>query len=382
MPASRESCELLRSLVRPPAGAARDLNRLAEQIVDWDSALALAQEHRVLPLLGRRLPDMDNAVPAPVAEKIRIEMQHNFARCMANAVELLSLLREFKNQLIPVMPFKGLVLASSAYGDLSARPAGDIDLMIYFRDLEPATAVMRRRGFELVTEIKADGLPTKPDYFEYQFERPSDGLVVELRWMLELTQPRFRRKLGMDWVWPERQNSLFAGAEIPEIKPEILLPVLCMHGSKHFWSRLIWIFDVAQLIVSRPGLDWQETTRQARKHGLRRSLALGVLLASSVAGIPVPLKILKEFEADSDAMALARHIDLNLFAAPGSVPSTRVPYNFRLLDFTDRARLLFSPEFLRPHERDLDAFPLPKVFHPLYYVLRPIRLLLDRAPRP
>ena len=109
-------------------------------------------------------------------------------------------------------------------------------------------------------------------------------MVLELRWRLELTQPRFKRNLGMDWVWPRRRTAMLAGAEVPDMSPEITLLMLCMHGSKHVWSRLIWICDVAQLLVSSPDLDWKEVTREANQSGLWRSLALGVLLAHRFAG--------------------------------------------------------------------------------------------------
>jgi hypothetical protein len=206
-------------------------------------------------------------------------------------------------------------------------------------------------------------------------------MVVELRWRLELTQPRFRRNLGMDWVWPGRRTATLAGAQVPDMNPEVTLLVLCMHGSKHVWSRLIWVCDVAQLLAARPGLDWKETFAQAKRHGLSRALALGVLLSHRITGVPVPPAVLKNLGADSAISALAMHIDENLFDAPGSLPLSRVPYNLRLLDFSDRARLILSAEYWRPNDRDIEAFPLPKPLYPLYFLIRPIRILRNRSPR-
>jgi len=64
-------------------------------------------------------------------------------------------------------------------------------------------------------------------------------MVLELRWRLELTQPRYRHNLGMDWVWPRRQTVNLAGVDVPNLDPERSLLMLCMHASKHAWSRLI-----------------------------------------------------------------------------------------------------------------------------------------------
>jgi hypothetical protein len=229
--------------------------------------------------------------------------------------------------------------------------------------------------------VHADKTPAVPDYYEYHFERQTDGMVLELRWRLELTQPRFRRNLGMDWVWPRRQTAMLAGTEVPDMNSETKLLVLCMHGSKHIWSRLIWICDVAQLLNHSPDLDWQEVVREAKRSGLWRALALGILLAHRVAGAVVPQAVLRRFESDATACRLAQHIQENLFDAPCSPPAGRMPYNVQLLGFHDRLKMLFSPDFLQPNVRDRAAIPLPKSLYALYYLIRPFRILWDRSAR-
>ena len=135
---------------------------------------------------------------------------------------------------------------------------------------------------------------------------------------------------------------MLAGAEVPDMSPEINLLMLCMHGSKHMWSRLLWICDVAQLLASSPSLDWKEVTDEAKEAGLSRTLALGILLSHRVTGATVPQTILRRFEADTTACLLAEHIQENLFDAPGSTPQGRMPYSLQLLDFRDRVGLLLS----------------------------------------
>jgi hypothetical protein len=376
-----QSCELLRSVVRINRRTAEGgVSRLAAGVKDWDTLLELAADHGVLPFLFRALAQ-EASVPPDAARRLLALHHGNIARCMTNAVELTWILKRLEDQSIPAMPFKGMVLAASAYGDSSARPAGDIDLLVYRRDLKAASRLLAQRGFELLTETEQDGSPTDPNKFEHHFERPADGLVVELRWRLEMIQPRFKRDLGMDWVWPQRQTATVAGATIPNMKPEIALPVLCMHGCQHVWSRLLWICDIAKLLESNPSFNWAATMREAKRNGLLKPLALGVMLASRVAAAPVPEAVLRRFEADSCLAATARHIDENLFIAPGSVPPSRLPYNIQLLSFTDRARLLLSRDFLQPSPRDLEMMPLPKALHVLYPLVKPIRMLFDRSPR-
>lgn len=383
MPTDREPIDLLMCAIaqRSDNAERQQIDRLAKQVRDWDLLLKLAREHRVVPILFSRLASMSPAVPSAVRERLQAEYQRNVFHSLANAAELISLLKQFDREAIPAMPFKGVVLAASIYGDVTARSAGDLDILIHYRHLTRATAILLERGYELSTPVSADASPAVQDYYEYHFERPVDGMVVELRWRLELTQPRFRHNLGMDWVWPRRRIAILAGAEVPDMDPEIKLLVLCMHGSKHVWSRLIWICDVAQLLASFPGLDWDQATREAKRTGLWRALALGVLLAHRVAEAPVPSAVLRRFEADASALSLAQHIQEHLFEAPGSAPCSRIPYNIQLLGFRDRLRLFLSLEFLQPNERDRAVLSLPRALHALYYLVRPIRILLDRSAR-
>lgn len=380
IPNDRYSFELLRAVVCRPIDT-RQISDIAGNVRDWDSFLSLAQEHRVTPLLFSRLADMDLAVPQAAQERLRAEYERNYFHNLANAAELIAVIKAFDREMIPAMPFKGVVLGVSIYHDLNARAAGDLDLLIDCKHLIRATNIIIERGYELKTPVCPDGTPAVSDYYEYHFERQTDGMTLELRWRLELVQPRFSRNLDIDWVWPRRRTTILAGAEVPDMSPEITILVLCMHGSKHGWSRLIWICDVAQLLDSSAALDWTEVIREAKRSGLLRTLALGVLLARRVAGAAVPWAMLRRFESDRAACRVAQHIEENLFEAPGSTPKGRVPYNIQLLDFRDRVRLVFSSDFWRPNERDRAVLSLPKSLDALYYLIRPFRILRDRSAR-
>ena len=380
MPIDRESTALLRAIVRRPSDA-HPIEPLAEKIRDWSSLLKMAQEQRVLPLLYLRLDEMGSSVPPAAQEQLSAAYQRNVFHSLANAAELIGALKAFDEEKIPVMPFKGVVLAASAYHDLSGRPAGDLDLLIHHRDLIRATEVLVRRGYELKTRVHADGTPEASNSYEYHFERQSDGMIMELRWRLELTQPRFRRNLGLDWVWPQRRVAMLAGATVPDMSPELTLLVLCMHGCKHAWSRLIWIRDVAQLLEAHPDLDWKKAVREAKITGLWRALALGVLLAHRMASAPAPDSMLRRFDSDSTAHHMAVHFEENLFDAPGSTPPSYLPYSVQLLGFQDRVRLMSSLSFLRPNQRDRAFVRLPRGLHGLYFLIRPFRILMERSSR-
>jgi len=381
-PLEHNAAELLRAAVKPrTAASAANISQLARATSRWEDVIEGAREHGILPLLYPRLTENHESIPSDALLQAKREFERNAFHCMTNAEELLQVLGAFQNADIAAMPFKGVVLGASAYGDMTMRTAGDIDLLIRERDLHRATELLKHRGYDLKTKTLEDGSPEAEDYFEFHFERASDGMVLELRWKLELTQPRYRHNLGLDWVWERRRRLRLAGAEVPNLDPVSSLLVLCMHGSKHAWSRWIWISDVAKLIESESALDWEAALREANRVGLERCLALGVLLARRGADANVPADVLRRLEADRDMNKLSDFLAGNVLQNPGAMPEGRMPYHIRILGSRDRRRSVLSLSFLRPNERDRAAIRLPRFLSPLYYVIRPFRMLLDRTAR-
>lgn len=345
------SVELLRGLAR--SAGAEEMRRLAGGVGDWASLLQMGMDHRVLPMLYLRLGDM-GVVPPAVQERLRAEYERNVFHSLANAAELIAVLKALEEEGIRAMPFKGVVLAASIYSDLTARSAGDVDVLIDFKDLKRAAAVLVRRGFELNTVVGVNGILADGYEYEYHFDRQTDGMVVELCWTMQLG--RFMRKLGIDCAWPGRRTTMLAGAEVMDMSVEMTLLMLCVHGSKHVWSRLIWTCDVAQLLASSPGLDWDEVTREAKRLGLRRCLAVGLMLVHRVAGAKVPEELLSDFEKDATACRLAGHFAARMFDDPWITPG-RLPYRIQMIDLRDRVRLLWSPRLLRQKMRKWARLP-------------------------
>ena len=382
MPVDSAAQEILRAVARSSQDdSAEQIQLLAASILDWDSLFTVARQHRVLSLLYLLFTKAGVTLPSPAHERLRAAYERNVLQCMANVAELIEVLRAFDLQAIPAIPFKGVVLAASIYGDLTARSAGDLDVLIDYKHLVPTTEILLGRGYILETPARTDGSPGIPDCYEYRFLRQATGTVLELRWRIELVRPQLRSDLDMEWAWPRRTAQILSGAKVPNMDPESTLLMLCIHGSKHVWSRLVWIMDVGQLLAAFPNLDWQHVAEDAKVLGLWRALALGALLAHRVCGATIPQAVLNQFESDKTASDLARHIDANILDAPGSTPKSRIPYNIKLLAPKDRARFFLSWELFRPNERDQAAARLPKPLYPLYFLVRPIRILLDKTPR-
>lgn len=374
------SCRNLLLAAVPDSGDPDEIRALAGAITDWNPLIDLALQHRVLPTLFLRMAEMQPYVPASALSRMQREYDRSVLHNLANAAELIAVLRQFNAEGIPAIPFKGIVLAASVYGDLQRRPGGDLDFLVREKDLVRSSEILRARGYELAPSVPANETPAETECHEYKFLRHADGMVLELRWRLDLN-PRFGRDLGFEWAWRYHSTADLAGASVPILNPQISLLVLCMHGCKHNWSRLAWVCDIAKLIAASPHLDWHLVLTQSKRLGLTRSVGLGILLAEKMFQAKVPHWVLGQFEADNTIRKLAHHFSENVLQNPGLTPEGRVPYGTQLLDFEDRLRMFLSWNFLQPGEKDRQMFGLPGWLHPLYYLLRPLRLLWDRSPR-
>lgn len=376
-----EVFNLLNGIAWQPADAA-SIGRLASRVKDWNAVIALAEGHRVSPMVYLSLAAAECDLSPAVLQQLRSNYERNGTQSLCNAEELVAILQAFSQEKIPAIPFKGIVLAASAYGSLLARHGGDLDILIRWDDIAKASKLLCDRGYELVTPIRADGLPIAHVY-EYRFCRQkTDGMVVELRWQFESAETRrFRDNVGLDRVWPRRRTAIVGGVEVPTLSPEDALLILCDHGIKHTWSLMVWICDIGRLLTSFPDLDWEATIHESIQLGLRRTLEIGVLLAHMSVNAPVPAPILHRFQSDPISQRFANHFKKALLVAPGTLPDSLIPPRLLLLDFRDRMRLCLSPAFLRPNDLDRAAVHLPNWLNPLYYVVRPLRLLLDRSPR-
>ena len=113
--------------------------------------------------------------------------------------------------------------------------------------------------------------------------------------------------------------------------------MLCVHGAKHFWDRLGWIFDVAELIVAQP-VDWPLTMRIAAKLKSTRLLLLGLYLAHDLLDAPVPETILEQARRDSNVQWLAAKVrgELAGGASPHMGVLPRAAFRFRSRDGSGR----------------------------------------------
>src|SRR5262249_41515449 len=108
----------------------------------------------------------------------------------------------------------------------------------------------------------------------------SQGLVkVELHWGIAGTA---LFPLDTQQLWKRLERYTLGGATTLHLGPEDMLLMLCVHGSKHFFRRLEWVCDIAELLAAHPSLHWDEVIARAERLKAKRMLFFGLTLAAEL----------------------------------------------------------------------------------------------------
>ncbi|MCA1621384.1 MAG: nucleotidyltransferase family protein [Acidobacteria bacterium] len=359
------------------AEAASRLRELARVEIDWDYLYRLARRHAVLPLMYRGLEEsMPDAAPAETRERLRGKFREQATRNTLLAGELVRVARLFGAAGVGSLAYKGPALAVQAYGDLALRRFIDLDILVRRGDVARAGEQLLSLGYS-----KPEGLNASQERFllrrqhNLAFSRDGGKLTVELHW--EVSPASFASVPLGDGAWERAPTLTLHGAEVKCLAPEDLLLALAVHGTKHLWERLAWVCDVAALIDSHPGLDWDFVLGRARASRVERMFRLALRLARGLYGTRLPDGVRAETH-DPAVTALASEVTSALFAGAEYEPAgfaRNVSFNMRA-----RGRLRERAAYLRhiftPTDGDLTAVRLPAGMAFLYYFLRPVRLAL------
>jgi hypothetical protein len=351
---------------------------LLEKTINWPFLLQTARYHGIIPLVYRNLQaTCPEASPPAMLDQLRDAFRTNLVRNEILARELGTLLDLLRTHAISAIPFKGPTLAASAYGHLSLRQFGDLDLFVPKRDLPRACEILVSQGFRATDHLHhgEGGNPLQAKYHSFVGQ---DGLVrLDVQWMI--AESHFSFDLDHeDW-----RSCLvpihIRGSSILIFPPEVMLLILCVHGSKHLWMKLQWVCDVAELLRAYPELDWQQVQEYARRIGCHRMLTVGVLFAHELLEAPLPVKVLERLKQDTVSQSLVGELKAQLFMEDNRSVAAIEPSVFYLQvreRWRDQARYVFHLCVARdPVITGHGAQSLPHFLILLYYLLWPFLLI-------
>ncbi len=343
--------------------------------MDWDYLLTAAQNHGLAPLLAAQIKHFPDVFPADVTARLLAYSQQTAARSLLLMAELVRLLDLFEQRQIPALAYKGPALASLLYGNVALRDFCDLDILVPEREVPRAKECLMTEGYrpELTLTARQESAYLA-EAASYDFLRSDRLCRVEIHW--QAVARYCSVTFNPARLWNRRIEISMGGRQVFAPSAEDMLLWLSVHGAKHCWSRIGWIADLAELIASHTGLDWDLILREAREARIERVLLLGLDLAHRLFQAPLPPAVTRLLDSHPEIARLEERVYAQWADPSASEPGLfgRSRFFLRARErWSDRARYLFRFAFT-PTPGDWMSVSLPDALFPLYGVLRWFRI--------
>lgn len=343
--------------------------------LDFGLVESLALRHGVHPALTAALERWQIPVPQDARERIRRRATTIQVRNRALINLLHDVLRTLEERGISAVPFKGPAFAEQYLADPLARPYSDLDLLISSGSLSQARQALQAAGFR-------DEMPLGPE-LEMIYRRTecewnmARGGRVELHWGFV---PRaYSVDFDFQSVAPRLESQKLLGRDVLALSPEDTLVAIALHGAKHRWSRLGYIYDVSAVLRS-PHLSPERALDIAKRSGLHRIVVIGTALAHTLLNVPLPDEIVRAQTADTVGMQLAKQYGSAIRSGNVISLSTfgEVRQFWRMRErASDRVRSIYRFA-VAPTVTDASFLRLPRALEWLYPGVRLARRLSGR----
>ncbi|MEW6357790.1 MAG: nucleotidyltransferase family protein [Planctomycetota bacterium] len=349
--------------------------------VDWARLLRLARNHGVVPLLHASLDvARSDAVPEGLTAELAAYARKITLRNFTLTGTLLHLLDLLRSRGIQAVPYKGPVLAVSAYGDVGLRQFDDLDILVRRCDLPRAIDALASDGYRPPCGLSGRRAVAFSDVESHcNFPPPKGRFALELHW--EVFPMYFTAASRIEDIWDRLRPVRLMDTEVLTVSSQDLLPILCVRGGRQFWERLCWLCDVVEMTRKWKDEEWDTALLAAKRIGMRRAVFLGLFLAKELLGAPLPPGVALAVAADPTVRRLAAQAVERITAEAWEDTSglERLYCHLAL-----RERLADKIQYclrrgLTPTQSDWAFMPISSCPYGAYYLIRPIRLMLRQG---
>ena len=362
----------------------RRLGTLAGGCHDGDRLIDLTSRHGALPVLYVGLRDGAAAIAPAILARLKACYVSIAAGNTRKLEEVLRLNGLFARHGITALPFKGPVLAIQAYGNCALRDFVDLDFLVSRDELLKAGEVLKADGYLPALRLTAGQarayLRSGQDWV---FSHPGRKAYVDLNSVI--ASHTVSRPQDVDAMLARARTIAVEGRPVRVAPPEDTLIALCIHGGRHAWDQLSRVMDVAAVIETNADLDWGRLIRDVDRRRVRRTVLVGLALAADLLGAKLPDLAQGMMAADNRVRSQTAAARRRLAEEAPGPRSQIATWSFCLRAcecLRDKARFLFR-ELCVPSTLDWQCVRLPGWLYPLFYFIRPCRLLAEwlRHPR-
>ena len=343
--------------------------------VNWDYLLKKASYHKMRPILYSNLIQYSDRVPEDVMCTLKDYYFINTQRNLLFMGELCRLVKIFQSENISLIPYKGPILSIQAYGNISLREFGDIDIFIDKKDFNIVKRILLHENYETVMNLNES---KESEYIkfqrEYKFRNIDNNVLLEIQW----------NPIGFSFSLPNFNYfpvNNFKSISLNELDVETftdedLILILSIHVAGHMWSRLSWLFDLAELIKRSETIDWNQIMEKSHYLSIKRILFLNLSLSKKLFNLELPFEVQSYIDNDEILEDLEKQVLKLIFTPEKASIFNKVKLRFNLREnkmdgLKDILKIIIIPRSDEWSSFEDNNFST-KI---MYFIKRPIQIL-------
>jgi hypothetical protein len=359
--------------------------RLTEGRIDWDWFVRIIDRNQILPLAYRNLRDaLPDCGHIEILDKLRRKMMALASHSLTHAAELIRVTESVENAGMEMVELKGASLSVLAYGNVSMRNSGDIDLLISPTHVFEVERVLLGLGY-VRYEPRAELTPRRQKHYlkyykHFAYVCEAKSVLLELHWRLHHCNPLTAR----DAAAPETVKVPVGSGIVSALARDDLFLYLCVHGSIHGWPILKWLADIGALLGAMTEEDLRRIVTLASRRGMMAELRAALILADSFLAVSRPSVELprEQYPLVDRIVGMAQRLLTAQDYCLGiqDIPSLQMFF----YDLRMRSSWQYRSEDLRRalvFPDDWELVDLPDALFPLYAAVRPVSWLIRHLPR-
>lgn len=245
--------------------------------VTAEEFVAATHQHQVVSLLDRHRGRL--ALPPGAAAALNATSMQRAAAVEILATELSTALDALDRAGVRALALKGLALARQAHGDIAARGAGDLDLLVAPADVERAHAALTAASWSPDPVFPQPGPSWAWRHMRrtgYEVTLFGQASAIDLHWHLSPSPGTFP---SFETLWERRSLVRVRDRDVPTLAPYDALAHSAGHAAKDEWAWMRSLVDV-HLLLTDPEV-WRGADRP-----LRGDQLITVGLAVRMFGMP------------------------------------------------------------------------------------------------
>jgi len=270
--------------------------------IDWHLFLDLAQAHNVVPIVAARLRDLSRGdIPVKVSETLQSWQLESTRHNMALVSELAKILESLLANQVTGIAFKGPVTAMMAYGDLSLRTCGDLDILVRGEEFPKALTILQSNGYTVTNEHEP--------VMQVTLGSAESGVSIDMHWGL----PPKEIKLNVGLLRDNLAEINIYGKSIRTFSFNDMFLIHCINATKEYWHPTLQQFYDLKMFSQNRNLDWLALLKRAGEIGCKRMTRAALLAAHKITNLDLPKRMLDELERCAYAGRVAQEIENHIF---------------------------------------------------------------------